>query len=545
MSSSAQGRVQIKFFERDDNQWVQQSAQYLVKLVEEHRQRGGQYGDFLILLSKNEEVTYFTEYLTQNGVPAISEQALRLTNNWAVRMVISAMYLLLDPFDALARAELAYLYQKGSGREHDFHELFQQSLTIDEGPMWDHLPDQAESTWEQIKHKPVFAWVSDLVALLIPNHPSNPFLQRFLEVCLEQTKKGLHTLQDFIDWWEQHQDQQMVVSPSHQDALNVMTIHKAKGLEAPVVVIPKADFELKPRKDSIFWTDYLTEQYQRFRLLPLSFSKDLLDSHFDQAYQQELLEGLIEGLNVTYVAFTRPRSELYINSVRPSSDPKLDDLGSLYKLLWTVCQDQVWQDAWDPVHQTFTIGAQTEYQGQPVATINSNDLDHLQIAAYENKVQIRFNAADFFMLLDHQKGQNIKQGIKLHAVLELLTNQKDLDWVFKRLLAKGIISPDDQDSLRKKVSTLFENTTFASWFTSDWQVFTERALFHQGSRYQPDRVITKDLQAVVIDYKKQQQDPKHHKQIAKYGQLLKSMGWEQIDLYLVYVDDLKIVAVDG
>ncbi len=544
--ASARGKVQIKFFERNDNQWVQQSAEYLLELVAQHLERGGSYRDFLVLLSKNEEVTYFTEFLTQNGVPAISEQALRLSNNWAVRMAISGMRLVLDPFDSLAQAELSYLYQKGTGREDlVFHELFEEALKTPHGPMWSYLPPSAPETWERIKHKPVFAWVSELVALLIAEARPNPFLQRFLEVCLEQTKKGLHTLQDFIEWWEQHQDQQMVVSPSDQDALNVMTIHKAKGLEAPIVVIPKADFELKPRKDSIFWTDYLTTQYQRFKLLPLSFSKELLDSHFQQAYRQELLEGLIEGLNVTYVAFTRPRHELYVNSVKPSSDPKIDDLGNLYKLAWTICQDEVWKEAWDPVHQTFTLGSSDQFSNPSKEAIESNDLACLQIGAYETKVQIRSNAADFFMLLDHEKAHQIKEGIKLHAVLERLRHPEELDWVLQHLQASGIIENQDHETLRSKIAQLFENQLFASWFNDDWQVLTERSLIHQRQRYQPDRVLFKGNQAVVIDYKKQQQDTKHHQQIKRYGQLIQAMGWPQISMYLVYVDNLEIVEVDG
>ena len=97
-----------------------------------------------------------------------------------------------------------------------------------------------------------------------------------------------------------------------------MTIHKAKGLEAPIVLLPWADFELKPRTDSLFWTDQLSDQYSKYKLLPLSFTSDLQDSHFANAYQQELLEGLTEGLNTVYVAFTRARQRLHVCSVVPS-----------------------------------------------------------------------------------------------------------------------------------------------------------------------------------------------------------------------------------
>jgi hypothetical protein len=149
------------------------------------------------------------------------------------------------------------------------------------------------------------------------------------------------------------------------------------------------------------------------------------------------------------------------------------------------------------------------------------------------------------MLLDHDKARKIKEGIKLHAVLERLKHPQQLEWVFQQLQAHGIIDSQDHPMLKNKVEQLFDNQLFASWFSDDWQVLAERTLIHEGQRYQPDRVLFKNNQAIVIDYKKQQQDPKHHQQIKRYGQLIQSMGWEQISMYLVYVDSLEIVQVDG
>lgn len=541
-----QGGVQVRFFERDDNNWWEQSSQAILDLVQEHRASGGRYKDFLVLLSKNEEVTQISEWLSAHQIPAISDQALRLSGNWAVRLVISAMYLLMDNDDPLARAEMAYLYQKGINNQAlDYNGLFQEALRCPTGLLESYLPPELCRQWSLIQHMSMFEWVAEVIPLLMPKEGPNPFLERFMEICLEQAKKGLHSAYDFLDWWEKNKNSQMVISPSHQDALRIMTIHKAKGLEAPIVVVPRADFELKPRKDTIFWTDRLPPQYDRFKLLPLSFSSDLLQSHFAEAFRRELMEGLIEGLNVAYVAFTRARDRLHVFTVKSSKPPGPEDLGSLYKLLWHVCTDPAWGASWDLQKSMFTMGDLRAAIGSEESKAKpSLELKELKLSPYRSKVQIRSEAHKFFLLLDHQKTQKLKEGIKLHAVLEQMKNVQSLPLVMDRLQTQGILQTEDRPGLENKIKILFEQPLFKSWFDPSWEVLTEREIISGGQRYLPDRVIIKKEQAVVIDYKREKLDPKHRQQVSGYARLLQQMGYSEIKKYLVYVDDLKIITVD-
>ena len=541
------GAVKVQFFEREKDYGWTQAQQAMLQIVRDYHNQGGRYRDVLILLARNDEVTQASEFLSQNSIPVISEQALRLGSHWAVRMIISAMRLLQDPRDSLARVEMAYLYQKGVlNQEMDYHQLFDEALKVKEGLLHDYLPQDLIQKWLAIMHHSAFEWVAEIVQILIPAGEPNPFLERLLELCLEQEKKGVSSVFDFLTWWEQYQDLQMVISPSHQDALRIMTIHKAKGLEAPIVIVPKADFEIKPRQDTIFWTDQLLPQYQQFQLLPLSFNKELTESHFDQGFRQELLEGLVEGLNMAYVAFTRARDRLYVMTERPGKEPQLHELAGMRKLLWKVCNEASWGGQWDAQNGTFVMGnlqediASVEDKGLP-----STDLRLLRIAPYQDKVQIRADARNFFMLLDHQKSQKIKQGIKLHATLAQLTHPQDLEVVLNGLQSEGLIQKADRTFLSQQIDTLFSHEQFRSWFDDSWTVLTEREIISHGKFYKPDRVIYKEGITIVIDYKKEQQDSKHQAQIKQYAQKLQEMGFENIQMYLVYVENLELIAVDG
>lgn len=541
--SKLSGGVEIRFFEKDEGAWRQQSLDHLTWIISDHIEKRGRYSDFLILCDRNLEVAEVSQHLSMLGIPVDSEQALNLAGNWAVRLLISSMYLLLDEHDQLARAEMAYLYQRGNQKsELDFNVLFRESGEITSGLLKQYLPETLAKQWEVLSHQNIYEWASQIIPLLLESDQADPFLSRFLEICLTQNNRGRTTVRDFLNWWEENKADQMVIFPSHQQAVRIMTIHKAKGLEAPIVFIPWADYELKPRKDTLFWTDQLPERYAKFKLLPLSFSADLIDSQFADAYRQELLEGLTEGLNSVYVAFTRARQRLYVCSYRPSRDVDVDDLAHLYKLLWRMCTGPEWSENWNPKSNLLVIGdldeplVRKEQDAAPASPI-----DKLRLGSYHGKVTLQPHLQRMFTLTDHYKANHIREGIQVHTALERLQNREGLSMVLQQMQSEGIINRNDQASIQQKVEALFGQPVFSSFFDPEWEVFSEREIAGNGKLFKPDRVMVNGEKAVVVDYKREKENPKHHQQVSEYAALLEQMGFQNVRKYLVYVDDLRIV----
>ncbi len=541
--SKSIGGVSIKFYERNGAEWRHHALDHLTSIIEDQISHGARYSDFLVLCNRNVEVAEVSQHLALLGMPVDSDQSLGLASNWAVRLLISSMYLLLDPKDPLARAEMAFLYQKGKPESNiDFNELFTNSCEKTSGLLESYLPPALVNSWDELSYRNIYEWVSGIIPLLIESIEADPFIARFLEVCLEQNAKGKSTAHDFLEWWEQNKSDQMVVFPGDQEAVRVMTIHKAKGLEAPIVILPWADFELKPRADSLFWTDQLSEKYHKYKLLPLSFTRDLQESDFANAYQQELLEGLTEGLNTVYVAFTRARMRLYVCSVIPSKKLAVDDLASLYKLLWTVCNKPEWGTSWDSNTQIFTMGDLIE----PLSPSNdqatpSIPIDRMRIGSYEDKVSIHSGHQRMFTLLDNYQANTIREGIQLHAALERLNSKEEISNVLDHLHAEGLIRKKDKRHIQEKMNALFEQPEFSAFFDPGWEVFSEREIAGNGSRYKPDRVMVNQHRTVVVDYKREKEHEKHHQQLSQYATLLENMGYKNIEKYLVYVRDLRIV----
>jgi CRISPR/Cas system-associated exonuclease Cas4 (RecB family) len=96
----------------------------------------------------------------------------------------------------------------------------------------------------------------------------------------------------------------------------------------------------------------------------------------------------------------------------------------------------------------------------------------------------------------------------------------------------------------QKIKSLFnEIPQLEEWFSGNYEVLNEREIIAKGQVHIPDRVMIKNNDATIIDYKRDKQDPKHHHQIKEYAELLEKMGYQDIRMYLIYTNDHLLVEV--
>ena len=538
------GFIEIQFFEMgetDETNWEFQALDRTRSIILGALENGAKYQDILVLVEKNEHANHISSHLTNHNIPVISDQALKLSQHPVVRLLVAVLYAIQDPSDDLAKAEVLYLYNTIKGQPvKDFHQLFYRPWLVNEG--WEKKLKQA-SGLNFLSGKPLFELVEEIVILF--DLPGSPFLQRFQDICLDHAAKGIYQVSAFLEWYESKKETLTLISPSNHDAVTVMTVHKAKGLEAPIVIVPFAAFTFRPK--GIFWTNKLDgSSYSQFKLLPLQFTSNLLQSYFKNSYQQELLEELVERLNVAYVAFTRPREQLYLLAPRYKKVAPEDDIKDLSQLLWIVLEQK---SRSHPELRQIEEGLYRWGERQPLkqreTTDKQNALNYTPRGsnAYQHNIAIRSEAGKFFLLFDNDKAAKIKDGIKLHAVLERLGSIDQLELVLQYLVNQGLIKPFDLKRLSQKVRELFEDPLFASWFTPDWEVYTEREILSEGMIYKPDRVIIKGQEAIVIDYKREQHQAKYEKQVSNYARVLNEIGYSMVKKYLVYVQEFSIVEV--
>ena len=148
----------------------------------------------------------------------------------------------------------------------------------------------------------------------------NVYLSGFMDLVNEYANRYGNDLRGFLDWWDVKKNTQSITVPDDVDAINVLTIHKAKGLEFPCVHVPFLSFSMTETstafKRSYSW--YKTDPIPGINpelippYIPFENLKNLekLTGSIANGFKDFIDRQYIDNINLLYVALTRPTREL-------------------------------------------------------------------------------------------------------------------------------------------------------------------------------------------------------------------------------------------
>lgn len=529
-NKSFDGLVEIQFLvDEKDNKWKDQANAEVKLKIEDAVADGFNLNDILLLTRKTAEATEIANYLLSEGIPTISESALRLTSSENVQLLISALKILESEENYVALAEF---------------NNFLSSLNKNHPDSYTDTSKLPEN-FTELKSRPVYEAVEQLILDLGLGMKTDIYLLRFLDITLRQARAGNSTIRAFLEWWTEQEgrdSQEFSLSiPDSEDAVMVLTVHKAKGLEKPVVIIPYADDDMRPKSD-IFWAMPLPEKYDSWGSLPLFFSSKLADTAFQQAYNKQYFDTLLESLNLLYVAFTRAGERLYINTKTKGAVNKSAHL--IYHVLNNLDFD--FNANFTEVSGRFELGKKEPKQSSSKAENERTETRPLGSSRLTKNLVIDKKGADLFLEIASEKSSKVKEGILAHKILSEMARVDDIDVTIDQLVQQGFIEMGEEALLKENINGLFEEIpVMKEWFSDAYEVINERKIFFGRSTLIPDRVMLDNREAIIVDYKREVQDPKHHQQVRKYRNVLDRMGYEQISMYLVYVNERELVKVNG
>lgn len=177
--------------------------------------------------------------------------------------------------------------------------------------------------------------VNDRKAMLLPfAFPRRRESWNRIRFFLEQTRAWVvnhhGSLAEFLAWVEDRQarsneDIEAPVAESDDDAVRIMTVHTAKGLEFPVVIVAGFGSLNTPRQSSVL-------QYEGD--LRFNFASGLAEPEFADASNEAKNADLDELRRLLYVACTRAREHLVVSTWRKA----LKTVSENSNLLHHVCK---------------------------------------------------------------------------------------------------------------------------------------------------------------------------------------------------------------
>lgn len=543
------GYVQIQLIKPDEDKkphWRAAALECLVKSINENIALGYDFKDILVLVNKNKEMPEIAAFLLANEIPFVSERSLMLKNNVFVRFMIEVLMFFQSQDDAIGLINLAFLYNQL--KQHEGAEFFyKKDATVEDLGAFG-LPTAFTEQRLALAQVPLFDLVEQLLLIFDFRSDSDVFIQKFQDLVLEQSQKGVHSIHSFLEWWVEQGIESTISGNENANAVRILSVHKSKGLESPIVIMPFADYSFLPNPTlHSFWTKEIPEYLSDLSFVPLNYSKkNLINTDFEEAFVEETLESVLDALNKTYVAFTRAKEKLYIFG--PFQDLSKT---ATYHRINHFLHDLLSNDSLGMIVSDDNNILKFESKNVQLKQITSKKGDGEEVkqiatypnASYTNHLSIRSDSDRFFMLQGTDDAKNINLGNQVHEVLSLMNTPKDYDNVLNRLLLEGTVNSSDLENIKERIVALMENVQLKQWFDSDFEVLAERELWYEDKIIKPDRVMCKGTEAIVIDYKKEKASEAQHNQVRGYMKAMKDLGFSTVTGFLVYVDTVEIEEV--
>lgn len=410
------------------------------------------------------------------------------------------------------------------------------------------------------------ALVENIIIKVVPEklrQSDVAFLAAFQDEVLEYCQMYPADIASFVRWWnDTGAKKSSISSPEDTDAVQIMTIHKSKGLEFKCVIIPYADWSLDVTKPSTIWVrPKLPDNVEISGMppyLPIGMNNALKDTLYNDDYEQEFDRIVVDQLNKTYVAFTRAVNELYIYA---QSTKKAEStlIGDYLKRIVPQMYDT---KLLDPSEIEFTVKENDiiiddsgELLTYRMGGVTPEDVKKFKDKSDESESDDKEKIADYYvntktelLITDSEKDaeddnevrsdnasekeskESRRRGRLLHSIMEQVIVADDLPAAIRRMKIAGRLKGNDADEVEAFLKAKMADEKVAKWFDKDLDVITERTILCSDEKNRrPDRiVVSKEGDLEVIDYKfgEQLNDNYNTQQVRRYIKLLREIKAE-------------------
>ena len=604
------GGVFIHQWQQTDKSSAQDQLQAKIDYLLRHvipsiRERGYKLSDIAILTPKNDTLQRIAQSIIQYNqeiendkdqdqdqhlqpLAFVSREMLSLDANPLYRLIVEIMQSVL--VNAGATEEL---YDKSFEHRLAVAHYAELARNVEGSPALDiarcYHEGQSASLYE------LTLLIVETMSPLITS-ADQPYIDALLDTVQDYSQDNYVDLQGFLEWLETHTPR---LSLETQDAMQLLTIHSAKGLGFPVVCLLEYQMRLLDHTDIIWCGDQeVRSELQELLgtnveippLLPISSTKEARSTSFRHKIETEEELALLDRINALYVAMTRAKSEMHlilsedkgksgksvnfemlISELVGKIHSTASSQGSLAAIqeIPLQCSELTTSPTESTAIQQRTFYTQTD----PSTALQAKPSADASATSSLNGIPSREQTGDLAQLrvrrsqsVSYQKHDAVRQGLFLHALLSEIDylEHTELQKLLQTKCHQGLLAEESLAPLAKLLEETLTAPEIAEYYQRNnrWQVVNERSIVQftqdassetrQARIERPDRIMYDEerLEAVIIDYKSgdeaQQYTARHKHQLRNYRKALLASGFKTIRAYLLYLSDdgHQIVEVD-
>lgn len=521
--------------------------------------------DIAVLVGSNDNASNAAAALYKHEIPVISSESLYIANNPAVRSVINLLKRINRPSDLSAEAESI---------------LYPDEISAD------------VSGTEGLSKLPLYEICQKIISDFLSESLKKEviYLQAFMDKVLDYSMENGSSPDAFLKWWQDESAGFTVPAPSDDNAVRIMTMHKAKGLAFNVVFIPFLREDLitydgRHSRSVKFWCSTDNDKIGYRGPVQLRFRHDLYASLFKNEFAKECLDSAIDTLNLAYVSFTRAAERLYIYAGPNKVKQTGSSMSMISSLLDYFCIKNSSADGLNfrQEKREKQMAADDNSEGEKVSleyekfTLGDENEDSFCLSKEPENASVAesetYKIESFVSypsigaelkndIFEDEEDDNPRlEGIVMHKLYSLIdecvgkTLDEKISEAADSIAAEGTIGivAESKEELVERVRKQIASVSEYSWFSDKYKEINEADIICGDTILRPDRILISAGETTVVDYKFGRYSPdtedgaaqhkKYCRQVQRYMNVLSKMGYYGLKGYLWYVSENKVIEV--
>ncbi|VFA43413.1 UvrD-helicase domain-containing protein [Chryseobacterium indologenes] len=537
--SQLEGRVKVNLIDNLTNEeFYDDTSDRMCKDIQECLDNGFTFSDITILCRGNFDIFSYSQKLgnlkvkyrgQETNIKTISDKGLTLELSSTLKAVIEFLRWEINPKNRTCLIMMMYhLNTLGRVGMADFTWEMKEILDIESHEEILHFLRQKYSLQLKQDNFPrfnLYNFIEYYINEFSVENKETDFLLNFMEMLFNFTQNAGASTKEFLKYWDEEASSYTIQASENIDAIQIMTIHKSKGLEFPIVFIPM----MNKNRDNEFTNWFDTSENSALKSVNINqFSKNLetYDEEIQAFNRKNSYKNLIDRLCLQYVATTRPVEQLffYIQKANKTSNNL-----ELLEFLQTKNTENADEFDLYEVHPEML----KKHSRDKTSSFKTQNIQNLKnVNEKSTSIKIATPSKNYQV-----RNEKVRIGLFVHELLSKINTEKDISRVLEAYALEGQITIEEKNEIQSKLEEIVR--TYSEFFDEKWEVINEKDIMisERGKSYisRPDRILKSDEGYIIIDFKTGEEKMKDEAQVERYKNILEHLGKKVLKTQVIYL----------